>query len=289
MKIPGELQELIRHHFSDRLSSRHKKCYKDILLVQKYVIAIRADRDILMKAVMSNDIASVQLQIQMNTGMCEGLLEHACMYKFNEIAEILIKKSSREELFEGFLIACIYGNAAIVKIMVKVLTLDEIRANNNEGFKRACQYNYPEIVKILFPYLSKRDIQSDCGFIFVQACTYNKKEIVEILLPMVDVRTLCNHNIEGFISACSLGNAEIVKILLGVLPPEDIFAREYTAFKYACRYGRVDIVEMLLELLTEDELCVVYPDLYIPDNDSGLEIEKLMISKLSLRCSCIIL
>ena len=197
--------------------------------------------------------------------------------------------------YDGFSIACSYGNIDVIQLLLESKNLENVFYNYTVSgfalesniewsdmtpFVLACFQNHIEVIKLLLKYPKLIDYNyweemepNGCGTNsgFNIACRDNYIEIVQILLESqydINYNTLTFSGCNGFSLACYNNNEDIVKLLLNTdkiidynqIIDDDVIIE--TAFIIACKEGHYNIIKLLIE---SDK----YIDFNFQDNDGN--------------------
>jgi len=112
------------------------------------------------------------------------------------ILETLLKLKSpifqnKKLLQRGFQTACAYGIQPILVFLANVLTVDDMRANENGAIYMACTQGHLETVEFLLQFLDVDDVRSQHNRSFFGACAKGHTQIVKRLSCVYKRRRVC--------------------------------------------------------------------------------------------------
>lgn len=182
MKIPRELQELIKHHRKVYIS---QKSYKELLMIQKYFRVILPSGKRFLNAAARGHLGMTKFQMGLGVSSAEKskAFHTACRRGHACIVELMTEVLSRKELISerlGFVVSCARGHADVVKILIAVLPTVTIRSENNEAFLYACAFGRVRVVKILLEVLDIEELRA--SRILESVYNFDQPRIAKILI-----------------------------------------------------------------------------------------------------------
>ena len=188
-----EPREMARWHICkpDPLKITNYLC---LLRIHKYTVSIPCSENFLHHACQDGNLAMVQLQHKLGADLCA---------------------------YRGriFLNACRYGHTEIIRMLMAVLTVDDIRARDNLAFRYACYYGRTEIVRMLMDVLTVDDMRASDNYAFCNACINGHTEIVQMLMQTLTVSDMRAWDGTAFRNAWTNSHTKIVEMLKKVIPP----------------------------------------------------------------------